>query len=158
MGDRGEISTPCILDCMSIVHNLPDMHKPLTLIVIDSRDPDFAEDDRPVCGRCAGDEDKILIEAEPLQLLVGELRRARPHPGFVDIPVPTGFDYLLSDCANHPGECFQSLLCRWMWVVKVQLFFGCFNPCVRRPRCVTGAPISPTHARSNVNQSSSFKV
>ena len=52
------------------------MDEPFTLIVIDPRDPDLSEDDRPVCGRRAGDEDEVLIDAEFCQLVVGELRCA----------------------------------------------------------------------------------
>jgi len=76
MDDRGEISALYFSGCVSNVHNLPDMDEPSTLIVIDSRDSDLSEDDRPVCGRCAGDEDEVLIEAEVRQLTVGELRCA----------------------------------------------------------------------------------
>ena len=61
---------------MSTVHGLPDMDEPFTLIVINSRDPDLSEDDRPVCGQCAGDKDEVLLEAEVRQLTVGELRCA----------------------------------------------------------------------------------
>ena len=58
------------------MRSLPDVDEPFTLIVIDSRDPDLSEDDRPVCGRRAGDEDEVLIDAEFCQLVVGELRCA----------------------------------------------------------------------------------
>ena len=74
MGDRSKISAPYFSDCIRIVHNSPNVHEPLALIVIDSRDPDLAENDRPVGGRCAGDENEVLIEAEARQLTVGELR------------------------------------------------------------------------------------
>jgi len=76
MDDRGEISALYFSDCTSNVHNLPDVDEPFTLIVIDPRDPDLSEDDRPICGRCAGNEDEVLIEVELRQLTVRELRCA----------------------------------------------------------------------------------
>lgn len=141
MDDRGEISAPYSSDRITIVHSSPDMYEPLALIVVDSRDPDLAKNDRPICGRCAGDEYEVLIEIEAHQFMVGEVRCARPHPGFVFTPVPAGFDYLLFDDGDHHRKCFQSVLCWWVRGVKVQLFCGCFDPHVRRSRWVTGTPI-----------------
>ena len=52
------------------------MNKPFALAVVDSRDPDLSEDDRPVCGQCTRDEDEVLFEAEACQLSVREVRCA----------------------------------------------------------------------------------
>jgi len=76
MDGRDEISVLYFSDSIINAYNLPDVDEPFTLIVIDSRDPDLSEDDRPVCGRCAGNEDEVLVEAEVRQLTVGELRCA----------------------------------------------------------------------------------
>ena len=142
-------SIPGFVDCISIVNDVPDMYESFALIVVDCRDPDPSKDDRPVGGRCTGDKDEVLTEAEACEFVVGETCCARPHHGFVFVPVTTGLDYLPSDRADHCGECVQSILCWWVWLVKVQLFLGRSNPCVRRSGWVMDASTSPTHASGN---------
>lgn len=68
--NRGQISIPDFAHC---INNVPDVDESFALIVVDSGDPDLTKDDRPVCGRCAGDEDEVLTEAEARELVVGEL-------------------------------------------------------------------------------------
>jgi len=51
--------------CTNIVNDVPDVDESFALIVVDCRDPDLSKDDRPVCGRCAGDEDEVFAETEP---------------------------------------------------------------------------------------------
>jgi hypothetical protein len=62
--NRGEISVPDFANCVGIVNNIPDVDESFTLIVVDRRDPDLPKDDRPVCGRRAGDEDEVFAKAE----------------------------------------------------------------------------------------------
>ena len=50
---------------MSIVNGVPNVDESFALIVVDCRDPDLPKDDRPVRGRCAGDEDEVFPEVEP---------------------------------------------------------------------------------------------
>jgi len=92
--------------CISIVNNVPDVDESFALIVVDCRYPDLAKDDRPVCGRCTGNKNEVFTETEVREFVVGELCCARPHPGFVGIPMLTGLDYLPFDRVDHRGECF----------------------------------------------------
>lgn len=46
------------------------MDESFSPIVVDCRDPDLAEDDRPVGGHCAGDQDEVLFEVEVRQVVV----------------------------------------------------------------------------------------
>lgn len=81
--------------------------------------------------------------------MVGEVRCARPHPGFVSVPVVTGLDYLLFDYVIHPRKRIQRVLCWSVRAVELELFLGRFNLRVRKSGYVASISISPTHASGN---------
>lgn len=49
---------------MGVADDIPDVDESYTLIVVYCRDPDLSEDDRPVCGRCAGDKDEVSTDVK----------------------------------------------------------------------------------------------
>lgn len=64
------------------------MNKSFTLVVVDGGDSDLSKEDRAVARRPTSNQHEIAIgEGEMGQLVIGKMLHARPHLGFVLIPV-----------------------------------------------------------------------
>lgn len=69
------------------------MHKTFSFIIIDARNPDLPKNNRAVCGGTAPNLNQVLFKVECDELSITQTCRARPHLGFMLIPMPSGLDY-----------------------------------------------------------------
>ena len=83
------------------------MNETLSLVVVDGRDPDLAEDDGAIVSAAvvsASDLDEIVVDGERGELLVGEASCARPHPRLVLVPVVSRLDDFMFDSMKRGLE------------------------------------------------------
>jgi len=103
----------------------PNEDEPFPFIILNRRDPNLPQDDRPIRRRRAADSHQILLKSEPYELFVRYTARPSPHLGLMFIPIVAGLDDGCFDVVEYVMERLDGVLVGWVWVVQGDLFFGC---------------------------------
>ena len=82
----------------------PNVNKTFSLVVIDSWDPDFSQDNCAVRGRRAANLHEVVLDGEVDKLRVAQSYDARPQLWFMLVPVVARLDDFGLDLVHYDVE------------------------------------------------------